>query len=188
MTYCMSCGGAKVESKVVPVYEAEGLGAPFKVFLANAVKVETCGECGSVQGTYIPDMEGLLHAVVFERAIHSRKLTGEEIRFMRRSMGWKAKDLAKHLDMTPEHLSRCEAGARVMAPSTEKLFRIYVIVKTPDKAALAELDLTNLFDMIEIDATWDATASLAFCFHRRPVAAAEPCNDDDGGGKWRKAA
>ena len=168
---------------MLPTYEAVGLGAPFRVVLEHAVKLETCVKCGAVQGTYIPDMDGLFHTVVFARALEPRKLTGAEVRFMRKAMGWKAKDLAKHLGISAEYLSRCGTGVKVMAPTTEKLFRIYALLRTPDRSALAELDLSKLFDIIEIEATWDASKPLEFYFLRRRVPAEQAHHSD---GKWRK--
>lgn len=183
MANCTSCNRASVATKIVPSYEAAGLGAPFKVVLEHAVKVDACTKCGATLGTYIPDMEGLFHAVVFSRALEPRKLTGVEMRFMRKAMGWKAKELAKHLGVTAEHLSRCEGGTKVMAPATEKLFRLYALLQTPDKEALNELDLSEVFNMIEVRATWDVSKPLVFHFVRRPTPA-EQANED--GDKWRK--
>ena len=183
MANCTSCIGAGVESTIVPAYEASGLGAPFKVILEQAAKVETCAKCGVMLGTYIPDMEGLFHAVVFTRALEPRKLLGAEIRFMRKAMSWKAKDLAKHLGITAEHLSRCESGEKVMSPGTEKLFRLYALLKTPDKSALDEIGPARIFDLIEIEAAWDKSKPLIFYFVRRQINAEQNKEVDE---KWRK--
>ena len=183
MAHCTSCTLASVETKVVPAYEASGLGAPFKVILEDAVKVDACKKCGATLGTYIPDMEGLFHAVVFSRALEPRKLVGAEMRFMRKAMGWKAKELAKHLGVSAEHLSRCEGGTKVMAPATEKLFRLYAVLRTPDKEALSELNLSEVFNLIEVEATWDVNKPLVFHFFRRSMLP-EQVNED--GDKWRK--
>ena len=171
MENCTKCKEGAVQTSVVAAYEAIGLGAPFRVILENAVKVETCFTCGAIQGTYIPDMEGLFHTVVLARALEPRKLSGAELRFMRKAMGWKAKELAKHLGISVEYLSRCENDLKVMAPTTEKLFRIYALLRTPDRSALEEIDLSKLFDIIQIEATWDASQPLKFHFVRRCVPA-----------------
>lgn len=183
MVKCTHCGGTGISQSVVPAYEADGLGSPFRVILEQAVKVGTCTKCGNVMGTYVPDMEGLFHAVVFSRALEPRKLSVAEVRFMRKAMGWKAKDLAKHLGITAEYLSRCENSHQVMSLGTEKLFRIYALLRTPDKAALKELDPSELFDLIQIDETWDATKTLVFHFVRRPVVVEEVTEGEE---KWRK--
>jgi transcriptional regulator with XRE-family HTH domain len=183
MVKCTHCGGASSSQSIVAAYEADGLGAPFKVVLEHAVKVGKCAKCGNVLGTYIPDMKGLFHAVVFSRALEPRKLSGPEVRFMRKAMGWKAKDLAKHLGISAEYLSHCESGRKAMALTTEKLFRIYALLRTPDKAALGELDLSELFDLIKIETIWDAGKALVFHFVRRPIVI-EPVTEGDE--KWRK--
>lgn len=185
MSYCAGCKGNNIKTTMLPAYEATGLGAPFKVILEHAVKVDACEVCGAVQGTYIPDMPGLFHAVVFARALEPRKLTGAEIRFMRKAMGWKAKDLARHLSVTPEYLSRCESGAGTMSATTEKLFRIYAVLRTPDRSALKDVELSELFDLIEIEPIWDASNDLKLYFVRCSVAeAAERASESDE--KWRK--
>jgi transcriptional regulator with XRE-family HTH domain len=102
---------------------------------------------------------------------------------MRKAMGWKAKGLARHLGVTAEHLSRCESSTKVMAGATEKLFRLYCLLKTPDKAALAELEMASLFDIIEIEQVWDVSKKLTFHFVRQH-AVSEPVHEGDE--KWRK--
>jgi len=179
---CKCSEGIGTKTKVLPAYEATGLGAPFKVILENAVKVEVCAKCDKTLGTFIPDMKGLFHAVVFSRALEPRKLNGQEIRFMRKAMGWKSKDLAKELGVSAEHFSRYENG-KTMPIGPEKLFRLYALLKTPDQSALRELDPSKIFDMIEIQSIWDPTKPLEFHFFRRK-APAEPVDGDEG--KWRK--
>jgi len=183
MVKCKCCETTGAVTKVLPAYEAAGLGAPFTVILENAVKVVECKKCGTVLKTSIPDIKGLFHAVVFSRALEPRKMVGEEIRFMRKAMGWKSKDLAKQLGVSPEHFSRYENGGKTMPESTEKLFRLYALLKTPDKSALEELDLSTLFDRIEIEAMWDPNKPLKFYFVRRSIPA-EAANSNDE--KWRK--
>jgi transcriptional regulator with XRE-family HTH domain len=184
MMKCKHCGGgADVLHGIAPEFEAGELGAPFKVILNHAVKTETCKKCGNLLRFYVPDMKGLCHAVAFSRALEPRRLTAAEIRFMRKAMGWKAKDLAHHLGIGAEYLSRCENGQKIMAPATEKLFRIFVLLQTPDRSALDELDLSKLFDLIKIDPVWDTSNSLTFHFVRRPIVE-EPVTETDE--KWRK--
>ena len=43
---------------------------------------------------------------------------------MRNALGLKANRIAKFLGMGPEHFSRCEAGTKVMALMSEKMFRL----------------------------------------------------------------
>lgn len=183
MATCTQCQSTQLNNNKVAVYEATGLMAPFTVLLENAVTEQTCGACGAPSSIYVPDMEGLLHAVVFARACVSRKLSGQEIRFMRRAMGWKAKDLAKELGVSAEFLSRCENGSKVLGETTEKLFRIFAILKTPDKELLSDFDLSGLFDLIKVSPTWDAEKPLTLSFVRAPRREGRAAN---GNGRWVK--
>ncbi|WP_430911118.1 hypothetical protein [Methylobacterium sp. sgz302541] len=115
--------------RVVPQYNVDTLGAPFKVTLASSAIVENDPVTGEEIVT-IPDVVGLICAVVRCRVLHPRKFNGEEIRFIRNSLGVKARSLAEFLDMTPEHFSRCEAGARTMSVLSEKHLRLFAFFAT----------------------------------------------------------
>lgn len=133
MNKCTTCAGTTVKTEIIPKYDAESFGAPFKVFLMNAVKAEVCSSCRRVLNTSIPDPEGLLYTISFERAMHPRKLTGAEIRFLRRIMGWRAKQMADQLGITVEHLSRCENAHVVMSVSAERLLRLLAVLRPGDE-------------------------------------------------------
>ena len=45
------------------------------------------------------------------KAITFRKLSGEEVRFLRKEVGMKAKAFAQRIEMSPENLSRVENGS-----------------------------------------------------------------------------
>ena len=203
MNHCTGCGGASVRTEVVPEYDADILGAPFKVYLRDAVKVEICTSCEAVLSTTIPDPEGLFYAVSFERALHPRKLVGAEIKFLRNVMGWKAKKLADELGITAEHLSRCESGRLPLSMTTEKLLRLYVILQ-PGGASEAKFtiakeralaifkdsagDLIEAMNRFKIEAGWKAEEPLVFHFERRRLHEASglgPDGEDGKDGKWK---
>ncbi len=94
--------GAYIE----PRYEVDTLGAPFKVVVLDCVSKKTDQETGKVLTT-IPDLVGLIKAVVRSRVTHPRKLNGQELKFIRNALGIKANVVAAFFDMSPEHLSRC---------------------------------------------------------------------------------
>ena len=117
-------------------YEAENLGTPFKVILKNSVR-QKLNDKGEVEKTIIPNPKGLLHQIAITRLIHSRKLSGADIKFIRKSLRIKAKELAEMISVTPEHLSRCESNDRVLSPGLEKCMRLSIIIDTlrlPDEA------------------------------------------------------
>lgn len=198
MSYCTSCIGASIKTEIVPDYDADILGAPFKVYLREAVKVEVCTNCGAVLNTAIPDPDGLMYTVLFSRALHPRKLTGNEIKFMRNLMGWKAKKLADELGISPEHLSRCENGHTPMSETMERLFRILAVLNpqcsTEPKTELTDKvrkiikeaidNLAERLKSFKIEATWAANEPLEFHFYRRRPENADGLSDGDDDGEW----
>lgn len=115
---------------VVPSYDATDLlNTPFNVVLKHSVK-NVLNPKGEVQEVIVPDPDGLVKAVAQARALHHHKLSGPELKFIRAALGMKAKDLAKTIALSPEHLSRVEAGKLVLSPQSEMLVRIFTYVST----------------------------------------------------------
>lgn len=184
------------ETRVVDHFEATDLGAPFKVVLHNAVRV-TFGKDGKAASYKIPDLEGLIHTVAITRVLHPRKLAGRDVKFVRKAIGVKQKDLAVRLSMTPEHLSRCEAGALVMSPTAETLFRIYAFktaiklhkLKSCEAKTKLEDALDKVFDEIKPVAAYDACKPLELHFSRsRPAASNDDGCFDETSGEWEEPA
>jgi transcriptional regulator with XRE-family HTH domain len=110
-------------------YHVDTLGAPFKVVLNNGVTFGIDEKTGE-ETVSIPDTIGLINAVVRKRVQHTRKLNGEELRFIRKAIGVRAKSLAELLDISPEHYSRCENGDKLMSSQSEKTLRLFAYVAT----------------------------------------------------------
>lgn len=149
----INAGGAHVAD----VFEAQHLGAPFKVILHEAVTVVE-GEDGSVLKYTIPDPDGLYRCIVVSRVIHPRKLSGPEIRFLRKAVGIKQKELAEKIEVSAEHLSRCEKGIYPLSPTSEKLLRVYALKTafklhkvgaSPAKKNLEDV-LDSLFNVVKV--------------------------------------
>ncbi|MEI9983483.1 MAG: hypothetical protein WDN69_09920 [Aliidongia sp.] len=109
------------------LYLAKSLGAPFKVYLADGVEIVTEPSTNK-EITKIKDLPGLLAAVVQARVLHTRKLSGQDLKFIRSALQLKAQAVASALDLTPEHYSRCETGPRTMSAATEKLYRMQIFI------------------------------------------------------------
>lgn len=150
MSKRLTTGRAPTTNEYITVerYDAAHLGAPFKVILHNAVKQYVDTNTGKVLRTQIPNLSGLRKEVALSRCVHSRKLNGLELKFVRKAIGMKAIELAGLLDITPEHLSRCEGGERTLSGSAEKLLRVIVLKRTCILADFAE-DLIE--ELIEND-------------------------------------
>jgi DNA-binding transcriptional regulator YiaG len=176
-------------ARVVQQYDIDTLGAPFKVTLCDSVTFEIDRRTGE-EKVNVPDVIGLINAVVRKRVTHPRKLNGDELKFVRNALGVKAKVLADFLDMTPEHLSRCEAGVKIMSTMSEKVFRLFAFLGTnfaePEELLVRPLDeceikkkainpncmwtgLATQFLSMKIKSAYCVNEELHFSFTWRPV-------------------
>jgi len=99
------------------------------VTLAN-VEVRRCPECGEYE-VDIPRMEELHRVIAQTVASKSARLTPQEIRLLRKYLGFSGVDFAATLDVTPETVSRWETGKKKMSPVAERALRLMVFVRSP---------------------------------------------------------
>lgn len=192
--------------RVVQKYDVDTLGAPFKVTLLDSVSVSIDPKTGD-ERVEIPDLVGLINAVVRSRVLCPRKLSGKEIKFVRNALGVRAKPLAQFLDMTPEHLSRCEAGTKVMSGASEKVFRLFAYLgtfykepkhlfvrKNEDITGFYNLDekkkknvedFVKIFLTLKIQPVFDQAEELHFEFTRRAdMHLPDVPEGDNDDGEW----
>jgi DNA-binding transcriptional regulator YiaG len=200
---------------VVPAYEVDTIGAPFRVTLKDSVVIRKDPDRGK-EIVCIPDPIGMVHTVARSRAVHPRKLSGPDIVFLRKALGLRGKQLASYLDISPEHYSRCEAGTKVFSSATERLFRLFVFVasfyEAPEQL-LAKMEAPDIaiepvrkpnvneaneslgnqflkyFMTMKIQSVF-STNELHFeltrkCVHHTHV---RPCSDKIEDGKWERLA
>lgn len=124
---CPFCG-ATIE-KLVGTHHYKACGLP-NVTLEGVV-IRRCTGCEEGGGVEIPDLGGL-HTLLADHLIHQKvRLSNFEIRFLRKTLGWSSKDFAEKMGVTPETVSRWEAGALNMAESQDRLLRLYVAEDKP---------------------------------------------------------
>ncbi|HVV94269.1 MAG TPA: helix-turn-helix domain-containing protein [Hyphomicrobiales bacterium] len=183
--------GGETETRVVDQFEATDLGTPFKVVLHDAVKV-TYDKAGNAVSYAIPDLDGLLKVIVINRVLHPLRFSGGDVRFIRKAIDLKQKDLASVIEVSPEHLSRCENGALPMSPSSEKLMRVFALKtalklhKLKDCEAKTKLEdaLDKIFEVLKPVAVRDAAEQIELHFSRKRR---DPDQRSDGGeddGPW----
>lgn len=141
---CGECGG-RTEDIVIPSYEHESLGLP-GVIVINAISEERCLECKSHESTAIPNLNGLIASAAIARISKPLKLRGPEIKYMRIAMDQTAMELADHLGIEPETLSRLENSKQTMGPQLEKLLRIHVLCNLGTDAPI-KLSVDSLLTM-----------------------------------------
>lgn len=118
---CLNCGTGMSGAREVVPYD---VGLPYEIRLDD-VLVHRCPSCGEFE-IAIPRVEALHRAIALEVARRPGRLSGLEIRFLRKSLGWTGREAAAHLQVRPETLSRWETGARPMGEQSELLLRMSV--------------------------------------------------------------
>ena len=123
---CMGCGGKMTTRRQNYKYDACGLPG---VTLGD-VEVSRCGTCGEVE-VAVPNIEGLHRLLAQAVAGKKAKLTGHEVRFLRKWLGLSGVDFSEHIGVTAETVSRWEQGATPMGASAERLLRWMVMTREP---------------------------------------------------------
>lgn len=118
---CMNCGTRMTARRENYKYDACGLSGVTLV----GVEVRRCRQCGEHE-VVIPRIEGLHREIALALIRKAAKLVPDEIRFLRKHLGWSGADFAAHLGVTPEAVSRWERGRAAMGISAERLLRLAV--------------------------------------------------------------
>lgn len=163
--------------KIAKEFEAVCLGAPFKVVLHNSVPVETDAKTGCITHYTIPDLGQLSIAVLLSRLTHPRKLSGKDVRFIRKVLGIKQKKLASEIEVSVEHLSRFENGGPPLSPQGDKYLRLFAIRDAfnlkdmPDGKNKERLEeaLDKVFYGMKLETAYDPNESMQFDFYHAPI-------------------
>lgn len=122
----------KTERRLLPEYEEHLLGLPYPVVVRNAAVAKVDPGTDEVLAVAVPDTEGLAAAVAVARCLLPVQLAPEEIRFLRRVLGLKSKEMAEAIGTDPSTYSRWEGGQQGPGEYVERVLRLHVC------AALAE--------------------------------------------------
>lgn len=179
---CERCRG-QLGTTVRDFYQDDGLIGLSNVILVKSVKVTACEECGHEESVSVPDVEGLEAAVAVARVTLPIKLTGQEIRFLRRALGLLSKDLAEELQVREETMSRWEHDDSPINPKDEKLLRILVGQRLASKARGVRYDQDEIFRMRIPAVATTPREDFQMFFWRLPVIA-----DREGVEAWTKRA
>lgn len=123
---CIECGGKMTSARETVKYDASGLSG---VTLRN-VEVRRCSACGAYE-VAIPRIEQLHRLIALIVIQKETALIPEEIRYLRKYLGWSGADFAKHMGATPESISRWENGKLAMSPQADRLLRMMVALRGP---------------------------------------------------------
>lgn len=121
---CLSCGELlHVVRENVPYRALAGV-------TLVGVEVSRCATCGEAE-IAIPRIEALNRSLGAALIAKASRLTGDEVRFLRKSLGWSARTFAARMGTSPETVSRWENGKQSMAQSSERLLRVLVAIEVP---------------------------------------------------------
>jgi putative zinc finger/helix-turn-helix YgiT family protein len=133
---CRTCGKAETTtSRETYLYTESGLP---NVTLVG-VDVRRCAACGAHE-VLLPRVEDL-HRVIARAVVHKpARLSGAEVRFLRKSLGWSGADFAKHLGVDPSTVSKWENDKEPIGPTSDRALRLMAVHGKPvDEYALDEL-------------------------------------------------
>jgi len=127
------------------------------VKLLKAVEVLRCDKC-KTEMVAIPDIDGLGRATAISRALNPVRLSGREVKFLRRVLDMTQAKFAEAMELTPESVSRWENDARGVGGACEKLVRhntcalLYKAAKGRpyDPAVITNMRFVELPDGIEL--------------------------------------
>lgn len=127
---CMRCGAAMRTKRGEYHYVDCGLA---DVVLGD-MEISACLACDA-RSVAIPNVEGLHRAIAEDLAEKPEQLIPQEIRFLRKWLGFSGVDFAALVGKTPETVSRWESAAHPMAmdPAAERLLRLMVLTREPVK-------------------------------------------------------
>jgi putative zinc finger/helix-turn-helix YgiT family protein len=136
---CPRCGARQVTKREDYPYMPGGL----EGFVLRGVRVTRCPDCNAVK-VRIPSMESLHREIAFQLAKKDTRLLPEEIRFLRKYLGWSGIDFAGHMGVRPETASRWENGKERMENPAERLLRLMAVHGEPVREypleTLAQID------------------------------------------------
>ena len=130
MKHCYFCDGFTKEIKDKP-YRYDECGLPVILLGITQHACEKCNE------TYvsIPNIQQL-HRMIGINVCKNRKalLKPEEIKFLRKNLHLKSKELAQTLGVTPQTVSRWENGSKVIGEPHDRFFRSLYMMHVSEQA------------------------------------------------------
>ena len=134
---CIHCSSTDVERVIVESFDYDGFGIP--IILFRSVLRTECRTCKHFSHA-IPRLGELAATVAIDIAMQPTRLTGDKLKFMRKAMSLKARELAVKLNTSPETISRLESNSIEISDAMDLRFRLCVISELRTKAPGVEID------------------------------------------------
>lgn len=104
-------------------YEFREMGIPVELVRIQVIECSHCGNADPI----IPNLDGLMHTIASAVVCHPFRLTGGEVRFLRKFVNKSAVEFSRYLDLDPTSLSRIENDRTPIGNGTDKLIRLVVV-------------------------------------------------------------
>jgi putative zinc finger/helix-turn-helix YgiT family protein len=124
---CRTCGKTELTSSVETYLYAES-GLP-NVTLVG-IEIRRCSTCGDYEIVLprVTDLHrAIAHAVITKRA----RLSGAEVRYLRKYLGWSGVDFAKHIGAEPSTVLNWETDKDPIGMASDRLLRLMVVHGSP---------------------------------------------------------
>lgn len=119
--YCSECGTAVTPERRDHHYTESGLSN----VMLEGVLIANCGKCGNWDIT-LPGLVKLHQAIAQALATSPVRLTGEQLRFLRKHLGLTGDELGRYLHTDRTKISKWETGEHSIGPQTDRLIRLLV--------------------------------------------------------------
>src|SRR5580704_2196602 len=91
--------------------------------ILQGVEIAVCPKCGS-SDVIIPRMAKIHRAIAQALANSPARLTGEQLRFLRKHLGLSGEQLGRYLHTDKTKISKWERGEDQIGPATDRLVRL----------------------------------------------------------------
>jgi putative transcriptional regulator len=132
---CHACGGRMTAHRRTHPYTESGL--PNVVL--HDIEVRRCTACAE-EDLVLPRLAQLHRLIAHTLATKPSRLRPEEVRFLRKHIGWSGVEFAKHMGVTPSQVSRWENGDP-MSAQADRLVRALWAMTPQVRSYPLELEL-----------------------------------------------
>lgn len=140
---CMACGAEMVSARETYPYDECGL--PHVILVG--VEVRRCAGCDESE-VVIPNIEGLHRVIAGVLVRKPARLTGAEVRFLRKFRGWGQADFAARIGVDKTTVSKWENGHEMPGAVADRLIRLVVALSAPITDYSTDA-LTNIGNEVE---------------------------------------
>lgn len=160
---CTKCGHQGLEASEPSIYHYKLSGLE-NVYLKGGVTEYICPECGT-KSTSIKNVVGLHKVIASSLATAKRRLSGQELRFLREQLGFSAEELAQVVEYNEDHIRKIETGSQSPKAPYEMFLRVAILreSKAPeyDLRELANRKSYKLQDLklVNKDRDWEISTA-----------------------------